>query len=149
MSATSRYLTCEGREIHITDWGAGNEELETAWHGLAQTEHDMDAIAAHLSQRYRVICPDPLGRALSQWSPKPAAEYCLAFYERLALSLLDQLAIARCRWLGASMAAPSGCAPQRARCAGACIAWCSTTSARNWPKLRSSASAALRAARRP
>ena len=66
MSATSRYLTCEGREIHITDWGAGNEELEIAWHGLAQTERDMDAIAAHLSQRYRVICPDTLGRALSQ-----------------------------------------------------------------------------------
>ena len=31
----------------------------------------MDDIAAHLSQRYRVICPDTIGRGLSQWSPDP------------------------------------------------------------------------------
>ena len=64
-----------------------------AWHGLARTGRDMDDIAAHLAQRWRVICPDTIGRGLSQWSPLPQQEYCLAFYAQLAASLLDPLAI--------------------------------------------------------
>jgi len=104
----SRYLVCEGREIHVTEWGAGHAETVVAWHGLARTGRDMDAIAAHLSQRRRVICPDAIGRGLSQWSPRPAQEYCLAFYERLALSLVDQLGITTMHWLGTSMGGAIG-----------------------------------------
>jgi pimeloyl-ACP methyl ester carboxylesterase len=104
----SRYLVCEGRELHLTEWGAADAEVVIAWHGLARTGRDMDPIAAHLATRWRVICPDTLGRGLSQWSPRPEAEYCLAFYERLALSLLDQLGIERCLWLGTSMGGAIG-----------------------------------------
>ncbi len=104
----SHYLVCEGREIHYTEWGAEHAETVIAWHGLARTGRDMDPIAAPLSQRWRVICPDTIGRGLSQWSPDPKAEYCLAFYERLAVSLLDQLGIAQCRWLGTSMGGAIG-----------------------------------------
>mgnify|MGYP003336470333 FL=1 len=104
----SRYLVCEGREIHFTEWGARHGEVIVAWHGLARTGRDMDHIAAHLAQRWRVICPDTLGRGLSQWSPDPGAEYCLAFYERLAVALLDQLGIAECGWLGTSMGGAIG-----------------------------------------
>ncbi len=110
-AALSHYLTCAGREIHFMEWGAANRERgETvvAWHGLARTGRDMDAIAQHLAQRYRVICPDTLGRGLSQWSPEPALEYCLAFYDQLAVSLLDQLGIAQCHWLGTSMGGAIG-----------------------------------------
>lgn len=64
-----------------------------AWHGLARAGRDMDDISAHLSSRYRVICPDTIGRGLSHWSPTPEREYCLEFYARLAVSLLDQLGI--------------------------------------------------------
>ncbi len=106
--ATSRYLVCEGREIHVTEWGAQHAEVVVAWHGLARTGRDMDHIAAHLAQRWRVICPDTLGRGLSQWSPNPAAEYCLAFYEKLAVSLLDQLGVRDCLWLGTSMGGAIG-----------------------------------------
>ena len=104
----SRYLVCEGREIHYTEWGAQHAEVVVAWHGLARTGRDMDDIAAHLAQRYRVICPDTIGRGLSQWSPQPEREYCLAFYVRLAASLLDQLGIAHCHWLGTSMGGAIG-----------------------------------------
>ena len=83
----SNYLVCEGRELHYTEWGAGHAETVIAWHGLARTGRDMDDIAEHLSQRYRVICPDTIGRGLSQWSPHPEREYCLAFYVKLAVSL--------------------------------------------------------------
>ena len=108
MSFTSNYLSCAGRELHYTEWGAGNAETVIAWHGLARTGRDMDDIAAHLAQRYRVICPDTIGRGLSQWSPAPEREYCLAFYEQLALALVDQLGIAQCHWLGTSMGGAIG-----------------------------------------
>ena len=108
MTPTSRYLSCEGRELHFTEWGAQHSEVVVAWHGLARTGRDMDDIAAHLAQRWRVICPDTLGRGLSQWSPLPDDEYQLAFYAAQATALLDQLGIAQCRWLGTSMGGAIG-----------------------------------------
>ncbi|MBK6862960.1 MAG: alpha/beta hydrolase [Ideonella sp.] len=104
----SQYITCLARELHYTEWGAGNAETVIAWHGLARTCRDMDDIAAHLAARYRVICPDTIGRGLSQWSPDPAREYCLEFYVRLAQALLDALGIERVQWLGTSMGGSIG-----------------------------------------
>ena len=108
MNPASRYLSCEGREIHVTEWGAAGAPVLIAWHGLARTGRDMDHIAAHLSQRFRVICPDTIGRGLSQWSPDPHAEYCNAFYVRLAVSLVNQLGLDRFDWLGTSMGGAIG-----------------------------------------
>ncbi|HMA89909.1 MAG TPA: alpha/beta hydrolase [Burkholderiales bacterium] len=104
----SKYAICEGREIHYTEWGADRSEAVIAWHGLARTGRDMDDIAAHLAARYRVICPDTLGRGLSEWSAAPQKEYCLAFYARLAVSLVEQLRLERCHWLGTSMGGALG-----------------------------------------
>lgn len=104
----SGYLVCEEREIHYTEWGAGQNETVIAWHGLARTGRDMDDIAAHLARRYRVICPDTVGRGLSQWSPHPEREYCLDFYSRLAVALLDQLRVNECHWIGTSMGGALG-----------------------------------------
>jgi len=108
MSPASRYLVCEDREIHFMEWGAGNPDCVIAWHGLARTGRDMDEVAARLATRFRVICPDTIGRGLSQWSPVPEQEYCLAFYARLAVSLLDQLGIRDACWLGTSMGGALG-----------------------------------------
>lgn len=105
---SSNYLVCEGREIHFTEWGAGNGAAVIAWHGLARTGRDMDDIAAALADRYRVICPDTIGRGLSQWSPQPEREYCLEFYGRLAVSLADQLGLGSFHWLGTSMGGALG-----------------------------------------
>ena len=109
MGPTSNYIGCEGREIHYMEWGAGNMETVVAWHGLARTCRDMDEIAAHLAgRRYRVICPDTIGRGLSQWSPEPEHEYFLAFYVKLAVALIDQLGIERLHWIGTSMGGAIG-----------------------------------------
>ncbi len=108
MTPTSHYLRCAGREIHYVEWGAEHAETVIAWHGLARTCRDMDEIAIHLAQRYRVICPDTIGRGLSQWSPTPEREYCLAFYEQLAQGLVDQLGLAQFHWLGTSMGGAIG-----------------------------------------
>ncbi|HZM35761.1 MAG TPA: alpha/beta hydrolase [Burkholderiales bacterium] len=104
----SGYLICEGREIHYTEWGVGNAQTVIAWHGLARTGRDMDDIAAHLAKRYRVICPDTIGRGLSQWSPAPEREYCLDFYGQVAVELLDALRVEKLHWLGTSMGGALG-----------------------------------------
>ena len=111
MSFSSRYLGCAGREVHFTEWGAQHRRTVIAWHGLARTGRDMDELAQHLSapeDGYRVICPDTIGRGLSQWSPVPDQEYCLAFYARLASELCDQLAIEKAHWVGTSMGGAIG-----------------------------------------
>jgi pimeloyl-ACP methyl ester carboxylesterase len=108
MSFSSNYLTCAGREIHYTEWGAGHQPVVIAWHGLARTGRDMDELAQHLSAKFRVICPDTIGRGLSQWSPDPGNEYQLSFYARIAAELLDGLQVERAHWVGTSMGGAIG-----------------------------------------
>lgn len=108
MAFTSNYVTCAGREIHFTEWGAQHSRTVIAWHGLARTGRDMDELAEALSDRWRVICPDTLGRGFSQWSPDPGREYTLAFYARLATELFDRLGIERAHWVGTSMGGAIG-----------------------------------------
>jgi pimeloyl-ACP methyl ester carboxylesterase len=108
MKPTSHYLTCAGRELHYVQWGAEHADTVIAWHGLARTGRDMDELARHLAERYRVICPDSVGRGLSQWSPEPLNEYCLAFYAAQADALCEQLGIASAHWVGTSMGGAIG-----------------------------------------
>ena len=108
MTIASRYITVLERELHYTEWGRGNDKTIVMWHGLARTGRDFDAIAAALARRYRVICPDTIGRGLSEWSPVPDAEYCLAFYARLATAFCDALGIGRMHWVGTSMGGAIG-----------------------------------------
>lgn len=105
----SCYALCEGREIHYMDWGPADGAPVVAWHGLARTGRDMDELAEHLAAKgYRVVCPDTLGRGLSEWSPDPANEYQLAFYARLATALVDHLGWHRFHWVGTSMGGAIG-----------------------------------------
>ncbi len=108
MSYRSQYLSCAGREIHYTEWGPPDGPAVIAWHGLARTGRDMDELAGRLSHRFRVICPDTIGRGFSQWSPDPGNEYQLSFYARLAAELFDQLGIASAHWVGTSMGGSIG-----------------------------------------
>jgi len=105
----SFYAPLCGREIHWVEWGEADAPAVIAWHGLARTGRDMDELAVHLAQRgFRVICPDTLGRGLSQWSPAPDDEYTLAFYARLADALCEHLGLARVHWVGTSMGGAIG-----------------------------------------
>jgi len=104
---TSHYLTCAGREIHYTLWGADNSQTLIMWHGLARTGRDFDHVAAHFADHYRVICPDTLGRGMSQWA-EDEKEYCLDFYSRIAHDLLDHHKVDALRWIGTSMGGALG-----------------------------------------
>jgi len=108
MSMISRYVTVLERELHFTEWGGANGATVVMWHGLARTGRDFDDLAASLARRYRVLCPDTIGRGLSQWSPQPDSEYCLAFYSRLAAAFCDALGIGRMHWVGTSMGGAMG-----------------------------------------
>ncbi|NDZ16362.1 alpha/beta hydrolase [Variovorax sp. WS11] len=106
---TSNYLQIAGREIHWMDWGGQGGPVVIAWHGLARTCRDMDELAVHFAERgFRVVCPDTIGRGLSQWSQVPDDEYQLAFYARLANGLCDALALERVHWVGTSMGGAIG-----------------------------------------
>jgi len=108
MAMTSNYLTCAGREIHYTERGQDNPETVIMWHGLARTGRDFDIAADLLARSYRVICPDTVGRGLSQWAEDPKKEYCLAFYGDIAVDLVSQLRIEKLRWVGTSMGGAIG-----------------------------------------
>lgn len=108
MQPSSHYVVCCGYEIHYMAWGREDAPVVVAWHGLARTGRDMDPLAAHLADRYRVICPDTLGRGLSQWSGQPDTEYTLRFYARLAQDLFAQLGIEQAHWIGTSMGGAIG-----------------------------------------
>lgn len=104
----SQYVTVLERELHFTEWGTRNANdcapSVVCWHGLARTCRDFDLLASKLaSSGYHVICPDTIGRGLSQWSPAPEQEYNVFFYIKLAKALLDALTITEVYWFGTSM----------------------------------------------
>jgi len=85
----------------------GRKETIIMWHGLARTGRDFDPAAEYFCNRYRVICPDTIGRGLSQWAFDDK-DYCLETYGNIALDLLEQLDIQNMRWVGTSMGGALG-----------------------------------------
>lgn len=104
----SCYLRCGNHEIHYLEWGDESLPPVIAWHALARNARDFDYLATNLSTRYRLICPDTIGRGLSQWSAAPRRDYCMDAYVRLAAELLDALGLQRVRWIGTSMGGAIG-----------------------------------------
>jgi len=103
MPPRSHYLNCGNFNVHFTAWGNPTAPAVIAWHGLARTGRDFDTLAQRLSSRYHVICPDTIGRGLSQWSQHPKDDYCLATYASHALALMDGLGLSQAHWVGTSM----------------------------------------------
>lgn len=90
-------------EIHVTEWGDPSGKPLVMWHGLARTGRDFDELAAALSDRYFVICPDTIGRGLSSWSKNPEAEYSVEYYAGIATDLMDHYGFDRTAWFGTSL----------------------------------------------
>ncbi len=109
-ASRSVYLTIAGRQVHVTEWGNPGAPPVVMWHGLARTGRDFDDIAAALSDTCYVVCPDTIGRGLSEWSSDPDNEYCMAVYAHLAAELADALRLRSFRWVGTSMGGALGIA---------------------------------------
>jgi pimeloyl-ACP methyl ester carboxylesterase len=90
------------------EWGNPAAPPVVCVHGLTRTGRDFDVLAAALSDRFHVICPDLPGRGASDWLPDPAlyqpASYVLALSHLLAR--LDRPV----RWLGTSLGGICGMA---------------------------------------
>jgi pimeloyl-ACP methyl ester carboxylesterase len=85
------------------EWGdPANHEIVLCVHGLTRTGRDFDALAKALSTRYRVICPDVVGRGLSDWLSNPSF-YALPQYVSDMVTLIARLQPKRLHWVGTSM----------------------------------------------
>ena len=104
------------------EWGAPDAPPVIMWHGLARTGRDFDELAQALADDYRIICPDAIGRGLSQWSPDPVAEYRLDFYARRA-RWPTGWAWRACAGSARPWAAPPACTQPPPRCATASRTW--------------------------
>jgi pimeloyl-ACP methyl ester carboxylesterase len=78
-------------------------------HGLTRCARDFDALAAALSDCYRVICPDVAGRGDSDWLADPML-YQLPQYVADLVTLIARLDVASVHWVGTSMGALIGMA---------------------------------------
>jgi pimeloyl-ACP methyl ester carboxylesterase len=84
------------------EWGAATAPRTLICvHGLTRNGRDFDRLAAALSERYRVICPDVAGRGRSDWLP--AAEYTYPQYLADMTVLIARLGAGDVDWLGTSM----------------------------------------------
>lgn len=85
------------------EWGdPDNPEVVLCVHGLTRTGRDFDTLARALSERYRVVCPDVVGRGLSDWLVNPAF-YAVPQYASDMLTLIARLQPTRLHWIGTSM----------------------------------------------
>ena len=71
-------------------------------HGLTRCARDFDALAAAMSDRYRVICPDVAGRGDSDWLADPML-YQVPQYVADMVTLAARLDVERVHWVGTSM----------------------------------------------
>ena len=101
------FVTCASPAgLHrMAYWEGGdpaNDEVLVCVHGLTRSGRDFDTLARRLADRYRVVCPDVVGRGRSDWLANPAF-YTVPQYVSDMVTLLARLRPARLAWLGTSM----------------------------------------------
>ena len=109
LNATSRqrFVRCASprglHRISYLEWGdPENQRVLVCVHGLTRCARDFDALAAALSDRYRVVCPDVAGRGDSEWLADPML-YQLPQYVADLVTLIARLDVEGVHWLGTSM----------------------------------------------
>ena len=86
-----------------TEWGdPRNPEVVVCVHGLTRNGRDFDTLAQALAGRYRVVCPDVVGRGRSDWL-KDSAGYGFPQYVADMVTLIARLDVASVHWVGTSM----------------------------------------------
>ena len=85
------------------EWGApDNPHVLVCAHGLTRTGRDFDRLARVMADRYRVVCPDVVGRGRSDWL-REASGYALPQYVADMVTLIARLNVEAVHWLGTSM----------------------------------------------
>lgn len=101
-----RHLTCASpRGLHrigYAEWGDPSLPVLLCVHGLTRNGRDFDVLAGRLRDRYRVVCPDMLGRGTSDRAADPSL-YSVPQYVADCVTLIARLDVERLVWLGTSM----------------------------------------------
>jgi pimeloyl-ACP methyl ester carboxylesterase len=102
-----REVLCAGAKglhrMRYTEWGdPENPRVLVCVHGLTRNGRDFDALAAALSRRYRIVCPDIVGRGRSDWLSDPAG-YGFPQYVADIMVLIARLDVSELHWVGTSM----------------------------------------------
>ena len=85
------------------EWGdPANERVLICVHGLTRQGRDFSTLARAMSDEYRVVCPDVLGRGHSDWL-HDSAGYNVPFYVSDMVNLLSRLNAREVDWVGTSM----------------------------------------------
>ena len=95
-----------GRSLHrmaYWEWGdPANDSVLVCVHGLTRQGRDFDTLAGAMADRYRVVCPDVVGRGRSDWLRDPMG-YGLPQYVSDMVALLARLNARTVHWVGTSM----------------------------------------------
>ena len=102
-----KHLQClDSRGLHrmaYWEWGdPANARVLVCVHGLSRQGRDFDTLAQALSDRYRVVCPDVVGRGQSDWLADPMG-YQIPAYVADMVTLLARLDAQTVHWVGTSM----------------------------------------------
>ncbi|MBX3646777.1 MAG: alpha/beta hydrolase [Rhodocyclaceae bacterium] len=85
------------------EWGdPKNARVLVCVHGLTRNARDFDFLAKALSQHYRVVCPDVVGRGRSNWL-RVKDHYQLPQYVSDMVTLIARLGVDEVHWVGTSM----------------------------------------------
>ena len=86
-----------------TEWGdPANPRVLVCVHGLTRVGRDFDRLARALADRYRVVCPDVVGRGASGRLRDPR-HYGVPQYVADMVTLIARLNVDTVHWVGTSM----------------------------------------------
>lgn len=89
--------------IAYVEWGhPKNPRVLVCVHGLTHCGRDFDFLAQALSQEYRVVCPDLVGRGRSDWLSDKSL-YGISQYAADLVVLLARLDVEFIDWVGTSL----------------------------------------------
>ena len=85
------------------DWeGPAGAPVVLCVHALTRNGRDFDVLAAALSDRFRVVCPDLPGRGRSDWLDD-AKSYSFPYYLAVLGALFARLDVPAVHWVGTSL----------------------------------------------
>lgn len=90
-------------KIAYREWGdPDNPEVLVCVHGLTRNSRDFNFLAKAIQNKYRVVCPDIVGRGDSDFTGVPAT-YNITQYVLDMVALLARVGVESVSWLGTSM----------------------------------------------
>lgn len=104
MFQAKTYTSFDGLALHVRDYAgpAAPRLTVLCLPGLTRNARDFEALAEHLSARYRVLCADLRGRGRSAYAADPMT-YVPAVYLRDVAALLDAMGAPSVALVGTSL----------------------------------------------